>query len=424
MSTSSELLKQLAREVSMLPQEQTMEVDHKGKELNIGIPKEVNAEEHRVPLTPASVAVLTARGHNITIQRGVGASLQFQDSDYSEAGAKLADDAREVFEADLILKVSAPTEDEIALLRHKQILISALQMGPQHRDTLRSMMEKKVTAVAWDFIKDREGIYPIIRAMGEIAGTASVQIAAEYLSTDKAGQGLMLGGISGVAPAEVVVIGAGTVGEFATRAALGVGASVKVFDKSIYRLRRLQSSIGQRLWTSIIQPDVLKQALIQADVAIGALRPSTAARPWWCRGRGGFDEERQRDRGCQYRPRWLLSKPASKPVSPPRLSRNTAWYITACPTSPAACPAPPPTRSPTSSRPCCFPWARSAASRTSSNATSACATGCTSTTARSPARSFPRRSGCRSKTWTLCWLRFELHHRGTEARRRVGTYRY
>jgi alanine dehydrogenase len=279
MSTSGELLKQLAREVSMLPQEQTMEVGHKGKNLVIGIPKEVTPEEHRVPLTPASVAVLTARGHDITVQRGVGKSLQFQDSDYSEAGAKLTDSAREVFEADMILKVAAPKDEEIAMLRHKQILISALQMGGEHRESLRSMMDKKVTAVAWDFIKDREGIYPIVRAMGEIAGNAAIQIAAEYLSTDKAGQGLMLGGISGVAPAEVVVIGAGTVGEFATRAALGVGASVKVFDKSIYRLRRLQSSMGQRIWTSIIQPDVLKQALLQADVAIGALRPEHGRTP-------------------------------------------------------------------------------------------------------------------------------------------------
>ena len=271
MSTSSELLKQLAREVSMLPQEQTMEVGKKGKNLFIGIPKEVTPQEHRVPLTPASVAVLVGRGHDIVVQRGVGSSVQFQDSDYSEAGAKLADSAREVFEADLILKVAAPVEEEIAMLRHKQILISALQMGGQHRESLRSMMEKKVTAVAWDFIKDREGIFPIIRAMGEIAGNTAIQIAAEHLSTDKGGQGLMLGGISGVAPAEVVVIGAGTVGEFATRAALGVGASVKVFDKSIYRLRRLQSTLGQRIWTSVIHPDLLKQALLQADVAVGAL---------------------------------------------------------------------------------------------------------------------------------------------------------
>lgn len=162
MSTSSELLKQLAREVSMLPQEQTMEVGKKGKNLFIGIPKEVTPQEHRVPLTPASVAVLVGRGHDIVVQRGVGSSVQFQDSDYSEAGAKLADSAREVFEADLILKVAAPVEEEIAMLRHKQILISALQMGGQHRESLRSMMEKKVTAVAWDFIKDREDLphYP------------------------------------------------------------------------------------------------------------------------------------------------------------------------------------------------------------------------------------------------------------------------
>ncbi len=279
MSTSSELLKQLAREVSMLPQEQTMEVGKKGKSLFIGIPKEITPQEHRVPLTPASVSVLVQRGHDIVVQRGVGSSLQFQDSDYSEAGAKLADSAREVFEADLILKVAAPLDEEIAMLRHKQILISALQMGGQHRESLRSMMEKKVTAVAWDFIKDREGIFPIIRAMGEIAGNTAIQIAAEHLSTDKGGQGLMLGGISGVAPAEVVVIGAGTVGEFATRAALGVGASVKVFDKSIYRLRRLQSAVGQRIWTSVIQPDVLKQALLQADVAVGALRPEHGRTP-------------------------------------------------------------------------------------------------------------------------------------------------
>ncbi len=279
MSTSSELLKQLAREVSMLPQEQTMEVGRNKKRLLIGIPREVTPQEHRVPLTPASVSVLAGRGHEVVVQRGVGSSVQFQDSDYSEAGARLADSAREVFESDLILKVAAPVEEEIAMLRHKQILISALQVGSQHRESLRSMMEKKVTAVAWDFIKDREGIYPIIRAMGEIAGNTAIQIAAEYLCTDKGGQGLMLGGISGVAPAEVVVIGAGTVGEFATRAALGVGASVKVFDKSIYRLRRLQGILSQRIWTSIIQPDVLKQALLQADVAIGALRPEHGRTP-------------------------------------------------------------------------------------------------------------------------------------------------
>lgn len=279
MSPSSELLKQLAREQSMLPQEQLMEVGRKKKSLYIGIPKETVFQEHRVPLTPSAVAVLVGRDHEVVIERGAGQPAQFQDSDYSEAGAMVVDGPEQVFKADLILKVAPPTHTEIELLRHKQILVSALQLTVQPKDTLRRMMEKRLTAVAWDFIKDREGIYPIIRAMGEIAGNTSIQIASEYLSAEKGGPGLMLGGISGVEPAEVVIIGAGTVGEFATRAALGLGASVKVFDKSIYRLRRLQSDLGQRVWTSVIQPTELRKALKHADVAVGALRPERGRTP-------------------------------------------------------------------------------------------------------------------------------------------------
>ncbi|MBL0127710.1 MAG: alanine dehydrogenase [Flavobacteriales bacterium] len=279
MSASSELLKQLARESSMMPQEQLVEVARRKKSLYIGIPKEITFQEHRVPLTPAAVATLVQRDHEVVIERGAGAPAQFQDNDYSEAGAQVVDSADEVYKADMILKVAPPTHAEIEMLRHKQILVSALQLTVQPKDTLRRMMEKRMTAVAWDFIKDREGIYPIIRAMGEIAGTTSIQIASEYLSADKGGPGTMLGGISGVEPAEVVIIGAGTVGEFATRAALGLGASVKVFDKSIYRLRRLQSALGQRIWTSVVQPEVLRKALRNADVAIGALRPEEGRTP-------------------------------------------------------------------------------------------------------------------------------------------------
>lgn len=279
MSTSTELLKQLAREVALSPQEQALALGTRRKNLFIGIPKESTFQEHRVPLTPSSVAVLVGRGNDVVVERGVGHAVQFQDSDYSEAGAMLVDGPEQVFKADLILKVAPPAPKEIDLLRPRQILVSALQMTTQPKDTLRRMMDKKVTAVAWDFIRDREGIYPIIRAMGEIAGNTSIQIAAEYLSTDKGGQGLMLGGISGVSPSEVVIIGAGTVGEFATRSAMGLGASVKVFDKSIYRLRRLQSDLSQRIYTSVIQPAELKRALQQADVAIGAMRPEHGRTP-------------------------------------------------------------------------------------------------------------------------------------------------
>ncbi len=279
MNPSSELLKQLAREVAMVPQEQVMEVGRRKKSLFIGIPKEITFQEHRVPLDPSSVAALVGRGHEVVIERCAGQPAQFQDSDFSEAGAMIADNAEQVFKADLILKVAPPNHTEIEMLRHKQTLISALQLTVQPKDTLRRMMEKRMTAVAWDFIKDREGIYPIIRAMGEIAGNTCIQVASEYLSADKGGQGLMLGGISGVAPAEVVIIGAGTVGEFATRAALGLGASVRVFDKSIYRLRRLQNDLGARVWTSVIQPQELRKALRNADVAIGALRPEHGRTP-------------------------------------------------------------------------------------------------------------------------------------------------
>lgn len=279
MAPSSELLKQLARESSLIPQEQVLEVGRRKKSLFIGIPKEITFQEHRVPLTPSAVAVLVGRGHEVVIQRGAGEPAQFQDNDYSEAGAMVVDAAEEVYKADLILKVAPPTHAEIEMLRHKQTLISALQLTVQPKDTLRRMMEKRMTAVAWDFIKDREGIYPIIRAMGEIAGNTAIQIASEYLSAEKGGPGLMLGGISGVEPTEVVVIGAGTVGEFAARAALGLGASVKVFDKSIYRLRRLQNDIGQRVWTSVVQPAELRKALRNADVAIGALRPEQGRTP-------------------------------------------------------------------------------------------------------------------------------------------------
>ena len=279
MSQQRELLKQLAREVALSPLEQMQAEGVRNRALFIGIPKEVAYQEHRVPLTPGAVAVLTGRGNQVVIERGVGEAVRFQDNDYTEAGARIVEGPQEVFKADLILKVGPPSHKEIEMLRHKQILISALQLTVQPKDSLRKLMEKKVTAVAWDFVKDRQGIYPIIRAMGEIAGNTSIQIAGEYLSTEKGGQGLMLGGISGVAPAEVVIIGAGTVGEFAARAALGLGASVKVFDKSIYRLRRLQNLIGQRIWTSVIQPEELKIALQNADVAIGAMRPEHGRTP-------------------------------------------------------------------------------------------------------------------------------------------------
>jgi alanine dehydrogenase len=279
MLTSKDALKALAREAAMMPQEQLMEVPHDHKKLFIGLPKETSFQENRVALVPEAVALLVSNGNDVVVESNAGKNANFQDRDYSEAGARIVYDKSEVFKAEIILKVAPPSDEEIGMLKEKQTLFSALQLSVQPKDTLKKLMQKKVTAIAWDFIKDEEGIYPVVRAMGEIAGNTSMLIAAEYLSNINNGQGMMLGGIAGVAPSRVIILGAGTVGEFAARAALGLGASVKIFDNSIYRLRRLQNDLGIRLYTCVLQPDQLKEALSTADVVIGALRGKDGRSP-------------------------------------------------------------------------------------------------------------------------------------------------
>ena len=280
MRSSEDLLRTLAKS-AFLPQEETLELNRRESSLFIGMPKESAIQENRVPLVPDSVAVLVSNGHRVIVESKAGEGANFQDRDYSEAGAEIAHNKEEVYKADILLKVSPPSLEEIKFLSptSKQILFSALQLPVQPRNFMQQLMSKKVTAIAFDYIKDAEGIYPIVRAMSEIAGTSSILIAAEHLSNMRGGYGQMLGGISGVKPTEVVIIGAGTVGEFATRAALGLGASVRVFDDNIYKLRRLQNHVGQRLNTSVLQPKVLRKALKNADVVIGALRPVDGKTP-------------------------------------------------------------------------------------------------------------------------------------------------
>lgn len=272
MKVSKEVLQSFAKAGGLLPQEEMLEVTRSRGAMYIGIPKETSHEENRVSLTPDAVAMLTANGHQVLVETGAGLNANFKDKDYSESGAKIAYSPEEVFKADIIIKVAPPSESEIQLLRKKQTIFSALQLTVQHHDFLRQIMEKKVTAIAYDYIKDEDGMYPIVRSMGEISGSTSILIAGELLSNANKGNGTMLGGISGVAPTEVVVLGAGITGESAAKAAIGLGSSVKVFDNSITRLRGLQKSIGHGVWTSTIQPDDLERALKNADVAIGALR--------------------------------------------------------------------------------------------------------------------------------------------------------
>ncbi len=261
------------------PQEEMLEVARKKGKLYIGIPKEMAFQENRVPLVPDAVALLINNGHRIVIETGAGKAAHFEDTDYSEAGAEIVYSAKEVYKADIILKIAPPTLEEIECMQTRQTLFSSLQLTVQPEDFLKKLIAKKLNCVAYDMITDDAGIFPVIRAMGEIAGGTSILIAAELLSNANHGVGSILGGISGVSPTEVVIIGAGTVGEFAARAALGLGATVKVFDNSTSRLRRLQSQLGTRIFTSVIVPKVLEKHLKTADVVIGALRAAKGRTP-------------------------------------------------------------------------------------------------------------------------------------------------
>ena len=279
MKSSKNLLQSLSQ-TALLTQEETLEKIPKKGHLSIGIPKEVSFQENRIALVPESVALLVNNGHHVIVESNAGKISNFQDHDYSEAGAQIAFSPEEVYKnSDLILKVAPPTAEEIEFLKPKQTLISALQLTTQPESFLKNLMAKKITAIAYDFLQDEEGIFSIIRSMSEIAGNASVLIAAEYLSNVNNGQGAMLGGISGIPPSEVIIIGAGTVGEFAARAAHGLGATVKVFDNSVYKLRRIQSLIGSRIFTCIIQPNLLAKHLKSADVVIGAIRSKEGRTP-------------------------------------------------------------------------------------------------------------------------------------------------
>jgi alanine dehydrogenase len=279
MKTSRDVLHSLTKG-ALMPQEEMLEVARKKGSLNIGIPREISFQENRVTLVPDDVALLINHGHQVIVETGAGKNANFQDNDYSEAGARIAYSPEELYKnAEIILKVAPPSLQEIEYMQPKQTLLSTLQLPAQPESFLRKLLDKKITALAFEWIKDEDNVIPVVRSMGEIAGGTSILIAAEYLTNANQGQGSILGGISGVAPTEVIIIGAGTVGEYAARAALGLGATVKVFDNSVYRLRRLQNSIGTRVFTSIIQPRVLSKHLRTCDVAIGALRASGGRTP-------------------------------------------------------------------------------------------------------------------------------------------------
>ncbi len=261
------------------PQEEMLEVGRQKSKLTIGVPKENSSQENRVVLVPDGVGLLTKHGHQVVIEAGAGISAHFTDHEYSEAGGQIVYSPDEVYKSDLILKVAPVTTTEWEFLKPRQTLISALQIGIQKEEYFRSLIQKKVTALAFELIRDRANTFSVIRAMSEIAGSTSIFIAAEYLSDPEYGRGKMFGGFTGIRPSEVVIIGAGTVSEYATRSAVGLGALVKVFDNSVYRLRRLQNNLGMRVFTSILHPKVILESMRTADVVIGAIHTKNGKTP-------------------------------------------------------------------------------------------------------------------------------------------------
>jgi alanine dehydrogenase len=263
----------------LMPREEMLEIHRQHKQLTIGIPAEVSRSERRVPLVPAAAGLLVQNGHIILVEAKAGEKAGFEDHEYSEVGAQIVYTSDEVYRADLILKVSPPSIEEIGLMRERQALISAIHLTDKGDIYFRSLMAKKVTAIGYEYIKDKFGSFPVRRSISEIVGNASVLIAAHYLSDSEFGKGRMLGGFSGITPTEVVILGAGTVGENAARVAIGLGAMVKIFDDSVYRLRRIQTQLNTRIFTSILQPKVLAKALRSADVLIGAIHASHGKSP-------------------------------------------------------------------------------------------------------------------------------------------------
>lgn len=255
-------------EEELMPKEEKLEVIKKGKQFSIGVPKETCLHERRTCITPDAVQVLVDHGHEIIIEAGAGEGSFFTDLQYSESGAKITNDPKEAFGQDLILKINPPTEDEIDFMKPNTYLVSALQINLREKEYFLKLAEKKINAIAFEFIIDEYKQLALVRLVGEIAGTVSILYASELLALSN---GLMLGGITGVRPSEVLILGAGIVGEFATKAAIGLGASVRVFDNSLSKLRRLHTIVDSRVPTSIIDPKELGKALRRADVVIGAL---------------------------------------------------------------------------------------------------------------------------------------------------------
>lgn len=260
-------------------QEERLAIGERSKNVTIGVPKEDHEKENRVSIVPNSIRTLVGFGHRVVVESGAGDKSNFSDHDFSEAGAEISHSKDKVFKSDIVVKIAPATLEELDMMHQDKIIISPLQLPSLNQEYFLKIKEKKITALAMEYLRSEDGSYPIVRIMSEMAGVVALQTAAEYLNNTNGGRGVMLGGVSGVPPAKVVILGAGVVGEFATKAAVSFGASVRIFDNDITKLMRLQSAVGRQLHTSAINPVYLGYQLMSADVVIGAMHSTHGRTP-------------------------------------------------------------------------------------------------------------------------------------------------
>lgn len=256
----------------MIPKEEVLDRGKKGKHLKLGVLAEKDPFETRIPITPQGAELLVANEHDVLIESGAGMSSRFSDTDYSESGASIRTEKKDIFESDVILKVSPLLPEEIEMLRPGQTIVTSLHLATRNEVYFKKLIEKKVTAIAFELLKDDHQQFPVLRSMCEIAGTVSVRIGAQYLSSTDQGKGILLGGITGITPTEVVILGAGTAAEYASRTVLGMGGVVKIFDNSLPELQRIKQMINREVFTSVMHPPVLKKTLETADLVISTLQ--------------------------------------------------------------------------------------------------------------------------------------------------------
>ena len=262
----------------LLPQEERLELKQIKKEFIIGVPKEHDFNEKRICLTPDSVSYLALNDYEIFIESGAGIGSNFSDLDYSEAGAKIVNTKQEIYKCPIILKIAPLTDFEINLIKPNSILISALELKKQSSAYISKLINKKITCIAFEFIEEDDGYLPVTDQLGDITGQAAVLISSELMSNiNTNGKGLFLGNISGVPPTEIVVIGSDKIAESAALTATRLGARVKVFSNSIFKLNKIQKLIGNPIYSSTIQKKQLTKALMRCDVAIGTIKSSTSS---------------------------------------------------------------------------------------------------------------------------------------------------